>query len=320
LIAALMVLQTRGRTTARQLAEELEVSERTARRDLEALAMSGVPVFSTHGRGGGWELVGGARTDLTGLTADEAQALFLAVGPQLGTALALDSALASALRKLTSALPETFRPDASTAQAAIKIDPTGWGQVGGPAQPDTVPILIRSVLAGKQVRMQYVRADGKRSNRVVHPLGMVTKREVWYLVANTSKGVRTFRADRVGSTTQLTEDVQRPGDFDLDEAWDSIVTAVESERAGIRARAMAAPSAIKALRYQFGTRLEIGQTGDDGRVEITLTEVEAAPLAAQIAGYGSQIELTDPSPELVAEFTRIASELTGLYSGEPAGL
>lgn len=313
LIAALMVLQARGKVTARQLAEELEVSERTARRDLEALAMSGVPVFSTHGRGGGWELVGGARTDLTGLTADEAQALFLAVGPQLNTAMALDTALASALRKLTSALPEVFRGDATTAQTAIKIDPTGWGQLGGPPQPEKVPELIRSVLAGNQLRIGYQRADGKRSRRVVHPLGMVTKRGVWYLVANTSKGVRTFRADRVGAIAHLDAVVERPADFDLDVAWQSILTAVESDRNGVEARALVAAEVMKPLRYQFGTRLAVGESRDDGRVEITLTETHPVALATQIAGYGNRVELVDPSPEMATELRRITAELSELY-------
>src|SRR4249919_202067 len=107
LVAVLLILQARGRVTAAQLADELEISERTARRDLEALAMAGVPVYSQAGRGGGWSLVGGARTDLSGLTASEARALFLMAGPSAAT-----PQVKAALRKLVRALPETFRASA----------------------------------------------------------------------------------------------------------------------------------------------------------------------------------------------------------------
>ena len=111
LIAALMVLQARGGITASELAAELEVSERTARRDLEALAMSGVPIYSQAGRGGGWRLIGGARTDLTGLSSEESRALFLG----LSDGVERDPMLEAALRKLLVALPERFRDDAIAA-------------------------------------------------------------------------------------------------------------------------------------------------------------------------------------------------------------
>ena len=125
LVAALLVLQERGRVTARQLAEELEVSERTARRDLEGLALAGVPVYSQPGRNGGWELIGGARTDLSGLTADEARALFLIAGPAAAT-----PDVRAALRKLVQALPATFREHAEAAAAAIVRDPASWDHPG----------------------------------------------------------------------------------------------------------------------------------------------------------------------------------------------
>src|SRR5687767_7212747 len=124
LIAALLVLQSRGQVTAAELARELEVSVATARRDLEALSAAGVPVYSQAGRGGGWRLLGGARTDLSGLTAHEAQALFLLVGPAAPAA----PAVRSALRKLLRALPSTFRADAEAAAGAVVVDPARWGE------------------------------------------------------------------------------------------------------------------------------------------------------------------------------------------------
>ena len=119
LVATLLFLQTRGRVTAAQVAAELEVSTRTARRDLEALSIAGIPVYSQPGRNGGWSLVGGARTDLTGLTAAEARTLFLVAGPSS----AVTPEAKAALRKLIQALPETFRAEAEQAASAIVIDP-----------------------------------------------------------------------------------------------------------------------------------------------------------------------------------------------------
>lgn len=124
LLATLLMLQSRGQVTAAEVAAELEVSERTARRDLEALGMAGVPVYSRQGRNGGWQLLGGARTDLSGLTAPEARALFLVAGP----ASAATPQVKAALRKLLRALPETFRDDAEAASSAVIVDHAAWGR------------------------------------------------------------------------------------------------------------------------------------------------------------------------------------------------
>src|SRR5919106_6577495 len=133
LVAALLVLQARGRVTADEVAAELEVSVKTARRDLEALAVAGIPVYSQAGRNGGWSLIGGARTDLSGLPAEEARALFLLAGPSA----ALTPEAKAALRKLVHALPETFRSTAEAAASAVVLDPARWGEKA----PTTPPFL-----------------------------------------------------------------------------------------------------------------------------------------------------------------------------------
>lgn len=308
LIALLLLLQTRGVLTAADAAQELEVSKRTARRDLEALAMSGVPVYSSAGRGGGWRLLGGARTDLTGLSADEAQALFLAAGP----ALESTPELKSAMRKLTGALPETFRADAQAASTAIKIDPAGWGQVGG-FTPTHLGILTTAVIAGTKVELDYQSPRSGPSTRFVSPLGLVTKRNVWYLVANTEDGLRTFRVARIQAVTTLDLPVDRPTDFDLEAEWDRIVSVVESKRAGISIEIWTHPDMVGPLRFQFADRITFGDTRADGRTAATISDHGPKPLAAQLAGYGTSIEILNPSPELRAEFCRIAEELTSAW-------
>ena len=297
LIAALLVLQARGRVTAAELADELEVSERTARRDLEALAMSGVPLYSTAGRGGGWQLIGGARTDLTGLSEDESRTLFVALA-QLGKT---DPVLEGALRKLIVAVPEGFRDDAQSAATAIRVDPAGWGHVGSGERPPFVDELSRAVVQGRQCTIAYQRpADAAASDRRVHPLGLVTKRNVWYLVANTDRGVRTYRVSRVASVEVHDAPVDRPDGFDLDEAWANIVTAVETKRNQVEVRIRVSPDVLVPVRWMFGSRRVEHAVDETGWVEMTVAENSAEAIAAQLAGLAPDLEFVDV-PSAVAE-------------------
>lgn len=308
LIALLLMLQTRPKVTAAEVAHELEISERTARRDLEALAISGVPIYSTAGRGGGWQLIGGAKTDLSGLSSDEARALFLAAGP------ALDQAppLRSALRKLSGALPETFRAEADAAATAIKVDPTGWGRIGT-YTPTHLDTLTNAVISGHQIELEYQSPRTGTSTRTISPLGLVTKRNVWYLVANTDKGLRTFRVSRVVDAKLLSSPAIRPDDFNLETEWERIITDIETMRSTIEVEVIAEQRIVKALRYQFAGRATLGDTLDDGRQLLTLTDNGVRPMAAQLACHGNGVEVVDPSPGLQAEFKRIAGELAEMW-------
>ena len=288
LVATLLVLQAKGRITAAQLAEELEVSERTARRDLEGLAQAGIPVYSQPGRGGGWELVGGARTDLSGLSADEVRALFLIAGPSDAT-----PEVRRALRKLVQALPATFREQAEAAAGAVVLDPSGWDH-GVPAAPDHLDALQRAVIEGVQVELDYRGRDGRASSRTVHPLGLVVKNNLWYLVAETEAGQRTFRVNRVQSLRLTREPAIRPDDFDLAEAWRSIVTTVAAQRAPVRVHVRAEPVIVDVLRYVFGNRVSVGQARPDGRVEVELRAQSELLLARQLAGFGDRLEVRAP--------------------------
>jgi predicted DNA-binding transcriptional regulator YafY len=205
LVAALLVLQARGRVTAAELAEELEISERTARRDLEALGTAGIPVYSQRGRGGGWALLGGGRTDLSGLTFAEARTLFLVAGPASNAT----PEVKAALRKLVRALPETMRAGAEAAAAAVVLDPSSWDRAPIAAPPH-LAALQQAVVDGVQVELGYTDRDRTETTRTVHPLGLVAKGAAWYLVAGTDAGQRTFRVGRVRSVTTTDRPVERP--------------------------------------------------------------------------------------------------------------
>lgn len=167
-MAILLMLQAQETVTASELAAELEISERTARRDLEALGMAGLPVYSRQGRNGGWQLLGGGRTDLSGLSATEARALFLVAGP----ASSVTPEVKAALRKLLRALPESFRTEAQAASSAVVVDPRGWDHPGRVRpHPPYLNALQRAVVEGEQVEMGYVGRRGEPTTRALHPLG-----------------------------------------------------------------------------------------------------------------------------------------------------
>ncbi|MGH2760947.1 MAG: helix-turn-helix transcriptional regulator [Actinomycetota bacterium] len=307
LVAALLVLQARGRVTAAELAEELEVSERTARRDLEALAASGVPVYSQAGRGGGWSLIGGARTDLSGLTAAEARMLFLVAGPSSQAT----PQLKAALRKLVRALPESFRAGAQAAASAVVIDPASWDRTSAPP-PEHLDALQAAVVDGVQTVIVYASAGGPPRERVVHPLGLVVKGTVWYLVANTDGGLRTFRVGRVRGVNITQDPVDRPDGFDLAEHWRSVMSELDERRAPVRVKLRAAPHAIGWLRAAFGTRMRAGDRRGDDRIDVEVRAHSPLSATAELAGFGANIEVLEPD-EVRGYLARVGAELSKIY-------
>ncbi|MFD9717806.1 helix-turn-helix transcriptional regulator [Streptomyces sp. NPDC059076] len=291
LVAILLLLQRREEVTAAEVAQELEISERTARRDLDALAMAGVPVYSMQGRGGGWRLVGGARTDLSGLTASEARALFLVAGP----ASAATPAVKAALRKLVQALPEPFRMQAEAAASSLVKDPQRWGsdRIEVPP-PRFLDELQEAVIRGVQVRIGYVDREGAETQRTVHPLGIVAKGPSWYLVSHTESGRRTFRIDRVSSVDPTDDPVHRPEDFDLAESWREIADEIDRRRTPLELQALCVPHGVGKLRMVLGGRLQVGGSTADGRIEVVIRGYNEYALAGELAGLVEWIEVTGP--------------------------
>ena len=290
-MAILLLLQQREQVTAAEVALELEVSERTARRDLDALAMAGVPVYSMQGRGGGWRLLGGARTDLSGLTASEARALFLVAGP----ASTATPAVKAALRKLVRALPEPFREQAEAAATSVVVDPRHWGSSQVEHRPPRfLDEIQEAVIRGVQVRLSYVDRKGSETERTVHPLGIVAKGPTWYLVSNTQAGRRTFRIDRISSVELTGDPVQRPEGFDLAESWREIADEVDRKRTPLEAQAICAPDGLGLLRMALGNRLEVGGPTPDGRIEIVIRGRDEYTLAGELAGLNEWLEVIGP--------------------------
>jgi predicted DNA-binding transcriptional regulator YafY len=303
LLAALLVLQARGKVTAAELAEELEVSVKTARRDLEALALAGVPVYSLPGRRGGWQLVGGARTDLSGLSEPEARALFFLVGP----AAEVSPAAKAALRKLLHALPASFRDAAWASSSAVVVDDAGWGGWSA-REPRHLDALRHAIVDRRQIDLVYRDRDGNRSTRRASPLGLVKKGPTWYLLADTDAGQRTFRVGRVEGVEITDEPVARDADFDLATEWRTIAESVDELRRTVHARVRVQRDHLTPLRHQFGGDLEIGDEQPDGRVDITIAGSDGTALAQQLAGWGTTIDIIGPA-SVRRELVRIGREL-----------
>ena len=223
LVSLVLLLRQRGRLTADTLARELEVSTRTVLRDIEALSAAGVPVYAERGRHGGFALLPGFRTELTGLNHDEALALLTAGSGRGEQVFGLGSALSSAMRKVVDALPESHRASASDAAQRFLVDPDTdllSRRLATEEVPDTTMIEVRrAVLAGHKLSIHYAATGQTPQWRTVDPIGLVTVRDRGYLLATKSGADRTYRLSRVLAAEELPETAQRPNRVDLDRIW-----------------------------------------------------------------------------------------------------
>ncbi len=322
LIAIVLTLQARGRCTAGELAEQLEISERTIRRDLDALCMAGVPLCSERGRGGGWTLLGRNRIDLTGLTAPEAQALFMAIGS--GSAMTLgpgfSEGLAAARRKVLAALAEPLRTQVETAASALLVDSSPWGRSSSartdiPVAEDHVEALRDAVLAGVQVVLSYEPPERPVEDRRVHPLGLVSKRGVWYLMATAPAGLRTYRLSRIRSVAITGEPAEQPPGFDLAATWAEVGKRISARApADLMVEVAVEPDWLGRLRAMAGTWWPVEETGiaDDGRTIVMIRFASVTIAAAELARVSDHAEVL--SPETVrAEMAAMARRLLRRY-------
>ena len=227
LLSVLLLLQGRGRVTERELAERLEVSQRTIHRDLEALSASRVPVTALRGSQGGWELDKGWRTQVPGLDESELRALLMAQPRVVGNSR-LAAAAASALNKLMAALPGPMREQAAVMRERLHVDPTAWWETG--EDLSMLSVVQDAVARERQLAFDYIRADGQRSARTVDPLGLVAKGQSWYLIARGATGMRTFRVSRMAGATVLATGFDRPAKFDLAAHWARSTAELEGRR------------------------------------------------------------------------------------------
>ncbi|GDY62596.1 transcriptional regulator [Streptomyces avermitilis] len=312
LLSILLLLQTRGRVPAHELATRLEVSVRTIYRDIEALSASGVPVYAERGRHGGIELLAGFRTDVTGLTADESRALFILAAQGAHAALGLDAALGSALRKVMTALPAPHRPAAEATSRRVLVDATRWK--GGPQPVVDLETLQDAVFADRRLRLRYRHGgDAQPHTYTVDPYGLVSKAGVWYLVADRRAKPQLFRADRVRSATLLADPVRRRPGVELADAWEVLRRQVEERPGGIEVTVRVRRDRLDMFRRLNASSLA-ALPEDDGESEWVTARLSYGFVreARQLLMFSDLVEVVAP-PEVREELARAAASVTELY-------
>src|SRR5271163_1703934 len=244
LLSTLMLLQAHGRLSTRELAERLEISQRTAHRDMEALSAAGVPILALRGAQGGWELAKGWRTKVPGLDEAELRALLMSQPSALGHP-ALAAAAERAFGKLLAAMPQQMQTQAASIRARLHIDPVGWH----PSSNDLslLPIVQDAIARDCKLTFLYMRADGESGARTVDPYGIVAKQAVWYLVARAPAGMRTYRISRMQNAVVLAAKFERPANFDLAAHWKTATAQLQQKREQFRATLALAPDAAVVL-------------------------------------------------------------------------
>jgi predicted DNA-binding transcriptional regulator YafY len=245
LLSMLMLLQGRGRLSARVLADELDISVRTVYRDIDELSASGVPVWADRGRDGGFQLQPGWRTRVDGLTAAEAQAMFLGGLPGPAAELGLGEAMASAQLKLLAALPDGWREDARRVSSRFHVDPIDWYR--GPAATDHLPAIAQAVWREHRLEVRYESWSGVKRHRL-DPLGLVLKAGIWYVVASGGKEPRTYRLSNILELAASDERFARPKDFDLAAYWAASTKRFEAGLYRDNASLRVTPRGMKHVR------------------------------------------------------------------------
>lgn len=284
LVSLVLLLRQRGRLTADTLARELEVSTRTVLRDIEALSAAGVPVYAERGRHGGFALLPGFRTELTGLNHDETLALLAAGSGRGEQVFGLGPALASAMRKVVDALPESHQAAASDAAQRFLVDPETDLLSRRPVVdqvPGTTMVEVRrAVLSGRKLRIHYAATDQAPQWRTVDPIGLVTVRDRGYLLATRSGADRTYRLSRVLAAEELPEPAQRPNRVDLDRIWRDRSARFLSGGDHVTALVRVAPARREEL---LGTVLAVRAEDPDAdgwpRLEVTFQDARHAEWA-----------------------------------------
>ena len=315
LLSILMLLQSRGRLSAQALADELEVSVRTVYRDVDELSASGVPVWADRGRLGGFQLQPGWRTRVDGLTAPEAQAMFLGGLPGPAAELGLGEAMASAQLKLLAALPDGWREDARRVSSRFHVDPIDWYR--GPAATDHLPAIAQAVWSERRLDVRYESWSGTRMHRL-DPLGLVLKAGVWYVVASSGKGPRTYRLSNILELLVSDESFARSANFDLAAYWTASTQRFEAELYRDEAVLRVTPLGMKRLR---GLGQALADAADRSvrddtvpgwqRVSVPIESVEHA--AGQLLRLGADAQVVKPAA-LRAQLVRTLAAMTALYA------
>jgi predicted DNA-binding transcriptional regulator YafY len=317
-----MLLETRGRMSARALAGALEVSVRTLYRDVDQLTAAGVPIFAERGRSGGFQLLDGWKTTLTGLTASEAQAVFLSglAGP--AAQLGLGAQVETAKLKLLTALPAPWREDAQRISSRLHLDPVDWYR-----EPEPLPHLATVAASVWNERQLTIRYESWKATarRTVSPLGLVLKAGAWYLVAAVDDKPRTYRISNIMQVHSLEAHARRPRKFELARYWTESIRRFERELYKEQAVVLATPAGLKALRYlSSAVARAVADVKmprrKDGRVKLRIPIESIEHATGQLLRLSPQVEAIEPLALRQSVLLRLAQtcRLYGVDTARPA--
>jgi predicted DNA-binding transcriptional regulator YafY len=315
LLSILMMLQTRGRLSAEALAREFEISVRTIYRDVDELSAAGAPIYAERGRNGGFALLDGWRTRLTGLTDAEAETLFLGglAGP--AAQLGVREALVTAQLKLLAALPPDRQAAAERIAARFHLDPAGWFQTV--EQSDRLPVIAAAVWECRRISVRYRSWTGE-ADRTLEPLGIVLKAGIWYLVARSPRREpHTYRVANI-LTLETTEDVfERPKGFDLSAFWRDAAARFEREVFTGTARLRLTREGLRRLRFLGAAYAALAESvrppPEDARVELEIPIESVEHAARDVLRLGPEAEILAPA-ELRAALAGAARRMAALYA------
>ncbi|MCH5584073.1 YafY family transcriptional regulator [Shimazuella sp. AN120528] len=313
LISILLLLQSQGQMTARELAERLEVSERTIYRDMEALSGTGIPVFAERGKNGGWSLLEGYQTNLTGLKESEIQALLVSPSVQLLDDLGLTHSSHEARNKLIASLPFRYRESANEVWNRIHVDTSTWRQQR--EKIESFEVLKNAIWKENKLELHYQRADGKTSILLVKPLGLVAKGNRWYFIASKDNDeIRTYRASRIQAAKPVKETFERPKDFDLAGYWRDAVKDFVENLPKYEVRVAVSPSILPRLTFtdRFVQMVEREDRNEDGWISVKLSFNTEEEAKGYILGFANQMKVLEPR-ELHDKIVEMAEAVVAFY-------
>jgi predicted DNA-binding transcriptional regulator YafY len=318
LVSLLLLLQTRGQLTAAELARELEVSERTIHRDVEALSASGVPIYAERGAHGGIRLVDGYRTRLTGMTGEEAEALFLAGLPGPAAELGLGTVVAAAQLKVLASLPSELRTRASRLVERFHLDVGEWFHASQPVPH--LGALSDAVWNGTRCVIDYYREAGL-VRRVIDPLGLVLKGGIWYVVAAVDGQLRTYRVSRVAAVEVEGTTFERPAGFELASYWTESSAAFERDAPRIEVVVRVRSDRLDDLRRAAGYAVvqaaeSLNDPDPEGWLRLRLRMDWPDEVAGVLLGAGRWVEVLEP-PEVRARVAATARAVAERYAADP---
>nr|WP_285839834.1 YafY family protein [Alkalihalophilus marmarensis] len=314
LLSILFSLQQNEKMTTKELATQLEVTERTIHRDMDALSAAGIPVFAERGKYGGWKVVEEYKKAFSGLKESELKTLFLSPSSHLLTDLGIEHEWSEARKKLLATYPAKKKHELTHNWDRVHIDSSTWRKRNAMTKEDGLKELQQAVWNDVNVEIDYEKADGKRSTRVISPLGLVAKGSTWYVVALSNGQLRNFKVSRIHSVTMLSESFNRPVDFNLAEYWQESKQSFIENLPNYEVEALISPSIVKRLTFtgRFVQVIHLDEENEDGWFPAILSFDTKEEAAQYVLGFGDHVQINQPE-ELKIKVTQMAAAVLRMY-------